>query len=225
MTGKGRGLTAAAAVTAVLSLAAVAGAQQAGSGVPRSVESLQQAADSPLRESMQRYEIDAAHSNIDFVVRHLGVASVRGQFTRFSGHVMLDEADVTRSAVSVTIEAASVDTRNQRRDDHLRSGDFFEAERFPALTFEGRRVEVEGSGHVLVGDLTIRDVTREVRIPFEITGPVPLGENQKRMGAEGALRVNRFDYGLRWNRITEAVQVVGDEVRIELSISAVARAG
>jgi polyisoprenoid-binding protein YceI len=226
MTGKGRGLTAAAAVTAVLSLAAVAGAQQAGSGLPGSAESPQRLAESPQqRESMQRYEIDAAHSNIDFVVRHLGVASVRGQFTRFSGHVMVDEADVTRSTVSVTIEAVSVDTRNQRRDDHLRSGDFFEAERFPALKFEGRRVEVEGSGHVLVGDLTIRDVTREVRIPFEITGPVPMGEGQKRMGAEGALRVNRFDYGLRWNRITEAVQVVGDEVRIELSISAVARAG
>jgi polyisoprenoid-binding protein YceI len=232
MTGKGRGLTAAAAVTAVLSLAAVAGAQQAGSVVQRSAEPPQPLAELPQRtaelaqrESMQRYEIDAAHSNIDFVVRHLGVASVRGQFTRFSGHVMVDEADVTRSTVSVTIEAASVDTRNQRRDDHLRSGDFFEAERFPALKFEGRRVEAEGSGHVLVGDLTIRDVTREVRIPFEMTGPVAMGEDQKRMGAEGALRVNRFDYGLRWNRITEAVQVVADEVRIELSISAVARAG
>jgi polyisoprenoid-binding protein YceI len=176
-------------------------------------------------QTAQRYEIDVAHSNVDFVVRHLGVTNVRGQFTRFSGHILLDESDVTRSTVDVVIDATSVDTRNDRRDDHLRSGDFFEVERFPELRFRGRGVEREGSGHVLVGDLTIRDVTREVRIPFELTGPVVLGEGQRRVGAEGAVRVNRFDYGLRWNRITEAVQVVGDEVRIELSISAVARDG
>jgi polyisoprenoid-binding protein YceI len=179
----------------------------------------------PAAAAAQRYEIDTAHSNVDFVVRHLGVTNVRGQFTRFSGHIMLDEADVTRSTVDVVIDATSIDTRNGRRDDHLRSEDFFEVERFPELHFRGRGVEREGSGHVLVGDLTIRDVTREVRIPFELTGPVTLGEGQRRVGAEGAVRVNRFDYGLRWNRITEAVQVVGDEVRIELSISAVARDG
>jgi polyisoprenoid-binding protein YceI len=173
--------------------------------------------------TQQRYEIDTTHSNVDFVVRHLGVTNVRGQFTRFSGHIVLDEADVTRSTVDVVIDAASVDTRNGRRDDHLRSADFFEVEQFPELRFLGRRVERDGSGHVLVGDLSIRDVTREVRIPFELTGPVPMGEGQRRLGAEGTIRVNRFDYGLRWNRITEAVQVVGDEVRIELSISAVAR--
>jgi polyisoprenoid-binding protein YceI len=176
-------------------------------------------------QTAQRYEIDVAHSNVDFVVRHLGVTNVRGQFTRFSGYIMLDEADVTRSTVDVVIDATSVDTRNDRRDDHLRSGDFFEVERFPELRFRGRGVERDGSDYVLVGDLTIRDVTREVRIPFELTGPVTLGEGQRRVGAEGAVRVNRFDYGLRWNRITEAVQVVGDEVRIELSISAVARDG
>jgi polyisoprenoid-binding protein YceI len=174
---------------------------------------------------LQRYEIDTAHSNVDFVVRHLGVANVRGQFTRFSGHVMLDEADLTRSAVEVVIEVASIDTRNERRDNHLKSGDFFEVEQFPELRFEGRRVERAGDGYVLVGALTIRDVTREVRIPFEVTGPVDMGNGQRRLGAEGGVTVNRFDYGLRWNRITEAVQVVGDDVRIELSISAVSRGG
>jgi polyisoprenoid-binding protein YceI len=236
MTGMGRGLSVSVVAVAVLSVAVAAVGQQAvpaaavAAGGQQAVPAAGQAAELPARSvvaqaSVERYEIDASHSNVDFVVRHLGVASVRGQFTKFSGHVMVDAADVTRSTVSVTIEAGSVDTRNQRRDDHLRSADFFEAERFPTLTFVGRRVEVEGGEHVLVGDLTIRDVTREVRIPFEMTGPVSMGEGQKRMGAEGTLRVNRFDYGLRWNRITEAVQVVGDEVRIELSISAVARAG
>jgi polyisoprenoid-binding protein YceI len=173
----------------------------------------------------ERYEIDTAHSNVDFVVRHLGVTNVRGSFARFTGHVLLDEADITQSGVDVTIDAASIDTRNERRDAHLRSADFFEVESFPTLVFRGRRVERAGDGLVLVGDLTIRDVTREVRIPFQVTGPVSMGEGRKRVGAEGSVRVNRFDYGLRWNRLTEAVQVVADEVRIELSISAVTPRG
>lgn len=172
---------------------------------------------------LERYEIDVAHSNVDFVVRHLGVTNVRGRFARFGGHVELDAGDVKRSRVEVTIDAASVDTQNERRDNHLRSDDFFEVAAYPTLSFVGRRVEREGDGLVLVGDLTIRDVTRAVRIPFELTGPVQVGANQKRVGAEGALVINRFDYGLRWNRITEAVQVVADDVRIELSISAVWR--
>jgi polyisoprenoid-binding protein YceI len=170
--------------------------------------------------TVERYDFDTAHTYIGFNVRHLAVTNVKGKFTRFSGHIMLDEGDVTRSTVNVTIDAGSIDTSNQRRDDHLRSGDFFEVERFPNLTFVGRRVERSGDDLVLVGDLTIRDVTREVRMPFELTGPVTTSNGQKMLGAEGSLRVNRFDYGLRWNRLTEAVQVVGDEVRIELHVEA-----
>jgi polyisoprenoid-binding protein YceI len=170
--------------------------------------------------TVERYDFDAAHTYIGFNVRHLAVTNVKGKFTRFSGHIMLDESDVTRSTVNVTVDVGSIDTGNQRRDDHLRSGDFFEVERFPDLTFVGRRVERSGDDLVLVGDLTIRDVTREVRMPFELTGPVTTSNGQKLLGAEGSLRVNRFDYGLRWNRLTEAVQVVGDEVRIELHVEA-----
>jgi polyisoprenoid-binding protein YceI len=170
--------------------------------------------------SVERYDFDTSHTYIGFNVRHLAVTNVKGKFTRFSGHITLDESDVTRSTVHVTIDAGSIDTSNQRRDDHLRSGDFFEVERFPNLTFVGRRVERSGDDLVLVGDLTIRDVTKEVRMPFELTGPVTTSNGQKLLGAEGSLRVNRFDYGLRWNRLTEAVQVVGDEVRIELHVEA-----
>jgi polyisoprenoid-binding protein YceI len=170
--------------------------------------------------TVERYDFDTAHTYIGFNVRHLAVTNVKGKFTRFSGHIMLDESDVTRSTVNVTIDAGSIDTSNQRRDDHLRSGDFFEAEGFPDLTFVGRRVERSGDDLVLVGDLTIRDVTKEVRMPFELTGPVTTSNGQKMLGAEGSLRVNRFDYGLQWNRLMEAVQVVGDEVRIELHVEA-----
>lgn len=172
-----------------------------------------------------RFDLDPAHTHIGFSVRHMMVTNVRGRFNRFSGSVMLDPEDVTGSRVAVRIEAASIDTDNDRRDEHLRSADFFEVERFPHLVFESRRVERAGDDLVLVGDLTIRDVTREVRIPFELTGPLNVGNGQQRLGAEGTLRLNRFDYGLRWNRITESVQVVGDEVRIELNVSAVTPRG
>ena len=167
-----------------------------------------------------RFDIDPTHSYVGFTVRHLGVSNVKGKFTRFSGHIMLNESDITQSTVNVTIETGSVDTSNERRDNHLRSGDFFEAETYPNLTFISSGIEETADGLVLVGNLTIRDVTKEVRIPFELAGPVTLESGRKRMGAEGMLRVNRFDYGLQWNRLQEAVQVVGDEVRIELNIEA-----
>jgi polyisoprenoid-binding protein YceI len=178
------------------------------------------ATDSIRGAGAQRFDIDRAHTHVGFIVRHLAVANVRGRFTRFSGHIFLDESDITRSTVEVVIDAASIDTDNGRRDEHLRSDDFFDVERFPTLRFVGRRVERSGDALFLVGDLTIRDVTREVRMPFELTGPVNGGNDQRIIGAEGSLRVNRFDYGLRWNRFTEAVQVVGNEVRIELQIEA-----
>jgi polyisoprenoid-binding protein YceI len=167
-----------------------------------------------------RFDIDQSHSYVGFTVRHLGVANVKGKFTRFGGHIMLNEADVTQSSVNVTIEAGSIDTSNERRDNHLRSEDFFEAETWPELTFVSRRIERSADGLVMIGDLTIRDVTKEVSIPFELVGPVTSESGRKRLGAEGTLRINRFDYGLQWNRIQEAIQVVGDEVRIELQIEA-----
>lgn len=167
-----------------------------------------------------RFNIDPAHSYVGFNVRHLGVSNVKGKFTRFDGYIVLNETDVTKSKVSVTIETGSIDTSNDRRDEHLRSADFFEAERYGNLTFVSTRIERSPEGLVLVGDLTIRDVTKEVQIPFELAGPVTTQSGRQRLGAEGTLRVNRFDYGLQWNRIQEAVQVVGDEVRIELNIEA-----
>ena len=170
--------------------------------------------------TLQRYEIDRGHSHVGFVVRHLAVTNVRGSFTRFSGHLMLDENDLTNSSVNVTIEANSIDTSHERRDNDLRSDNFFDVERFPTITFTSTRIERVDDGYVMVGDMTVRDVTKEVRIPFEVTGPIEL-QGRKRVGAEATFRINRFDYGLQWNRLQEAVPVVGDEVRIELSIEAI----
>lgn len=170
-------------------------------------------------DTVQRFDIDRSHSRVGFAVRHMGVATVRGEFREFEGHLLLNTADITQSTAHVVIQTASIDTGNERRDNHLRSDDFFNAERFPTITFEGRRVEQIDDGYALVGDLTIRDVTKEVRIPFELNGPVTLGGRQ-RLGAEGELKVNRKDFNLLWNNMVEGVSVVSDDVRIELAIEA-----
>ena len=212
MKGIGVGVTVVAAwLTLAAGVVGQAGVAGQGSGA---------AAEVAVAVDPERYELDRAHTYVGFVVRHLAVSNVRGKFTGFSGHVMLDEADPTRSSVSVTIDASTIDTSNERRDNHLRSADFFEVERFPNITFVSKSIERTADGLVMVGDLTMRDVTREVRVPFELSGPVDTGNGQRRIGAEATLRVNRFDFGLQWNRIQEAVQVVGDEVRIELAVEA-----
>jgi polyisoprenoid-binding protein YceI len=169
------------------------------------------------------YEIDRSHTNIGFVVRHMVVTNVRGQFNDFSGSIVLNEQDVTKSRVSVVVKTGSIDTSHERRDADLRGEDFFDAERFPELKFTSRRIERTADGLVAVGDLTIRDVTKEVRIPFELTGPINAGQGVRRLGVEGAFRINRQEYGLRWNRMMEAGPVVADEVRIELAVEAISR--
>lgn len=167
-----------------------------------------------------RYALDASHTHIGFSVRHLGVSNVKGKFNKFEGEIILDESDITKSAVRVTIDAASIDTNNDRRDNDLRSENFFEVAKFPTAAFVSKRVEKKGAELQVTGDLTIRDVTREVVIPFTLSGPLKSANGQKRLGAEGSLVINRFDYGLKWNRMTEAVAVVAPEVRIELSVEA-----
>lgn len=170
-------------------------------------------------DDVQRFEIDRTHSRVGFAVRHMGVATVRGEFRDFEGHLLLNTADITKSTVSIVIRTATIDTGNERRDNHLRSDDFFNAEQYPTITFETRRVEQGADGYVLVGDLTIRDVTKEVHIPFELNGPITLGDRQ-RLGAEGSVQVNRKDFKLMWNNMVEGVNVVSDDVRIELAIEA-----
>ena len=175
-------------------------------------------ASAPLE--VERYEFDKSHTNIGFVVKHLAVTNVRGRFNEFDGEILLDQKDIRKSSVRVRIDAKSIDTENERRDNHLRSGDFLEAEKFPNLTFVSKRIEKKGKQLIAHGDLTIRDVTRAVSIPFTVSGPVNVGSGQKKLGVEGSLTINRFDYGLKYNKFTEAVQVVAPEVRIELQVEA-----
>lgn len=167
------------------------------------------------------YTIDPTHSGIDFKVRHMVVTNVSGTFDEFQGQIHYDPENVTGSAVEVTIQAASINTRHDERDEHLRSPDFLAVEQFPTIVFKSKSIRETDDGFVAVGELTIRDVTRTVEIPFEVYGPVTNPWGQEVMGATGNITINRMDYGARWNKAIEAGGVVvGEDVKIELNVEA-----
>jgi polyisoprenoid-binding protein YceI len=167
---------------------------------------------------MTSYNIDTAHSEIAFTARHMMFAKVRGQFNSWTAALSYDPRDLSKTAVQVDIDTASIDTREAQRDGHLRSDDFFNAEKFPKMTFKSKRIEGAGDkGYKLVGDLTIRDVTREVTLDVQQTGggKDPWGNQRLGFSAKGA--INRGDWGLKWNQALEAGGVlVSDKVEIEV---------
>lgn len=173
---------------------------------------------------VEKFAIDADDTYIGFTARHLMVTNVKGKFKSFSGEIDLDEKDITKSSARITIAAASISTDNERRDNHLRSDDFLNAAQYPDISFVGKRVENDNGQLKLIGDLTIRDVTRAVVVPFRMTGPVKGPNGRKQLGIEAELTINRFDYNLKYNRFMEGVRVVAPEVRIELNVAAVSAA-
>ncbi len=166
------------------------------------------------------WSLDPAHSEVGFSVKHMMVTNVRGKFTKFDGTVTLDEKDVTKSKVEVSIDVASIDTGVGDRDQHLRSPDFFNAEKNPKLTFTSTKVQKAGKGLKVTGDLTINGVTKPVTLSVsEVTkeGKDPWG-NVKR-GASASTEISRKDFGLTWNKALETGGVlVGDEVKITLEL-------
>jgi polyisoprenoid-binding protein YceI len=169
------------------------------------------------------YTLDAAHTRIGFSARHAMITKVRGAFSEFEGHAHIDAADPTKSSVSVTIKVASIDTRNEQRDAHLRGNDFIDVEKYPEITFVSTSVEPQGDDHYLVsGDLTIRDVTRPVSIDFEFTGSAVDPFGNVRVGFEGTKTINRKDWGVNWNVALEAGGfLVSENVTLELEVSAI----
>jgi polyisoprenoid-binding protein YceI len=167
---------------------------------------------------MTSYNIDTAHSEIAFVVRHMMFAKVRGQFKSWTAALSYDPRDLSKTSVQVDIDTASIDTREAQRDGHLRSDDFFNAEKFPKMTFKSKRIEGAGEKkYKLVGDLTIRDVTREMSLDVEQTGggKDPWGNQRLGFSAKGA--INRSDWGLKWNQALDAGGVLlSDKVEIEV---------
>jgi polyisoprenoid-binding protein YceI len=150
------------------------------------------------------------------------ISTVKGRFGDVSGTLVGDDTDLGQAAIELTIGAASVDTREAQRDAHLRSADFFETDRFPAIRFRSRRIERDGDGFRVTGGLTIRDVTREVRLAVELGGRVRDPWGGERVGYTATTRINRSDFGLKWNQLLEAGGVaVSDEVKISVDLELV----
>jgi polyisoprenoid-binding protein YceI len=173
----------------------------------------------PALATAETWSIDADHSSIGFTVRHMMVSNVKGTFGTFSGSAEVDEKDVTRSKISVTIDTASINTGVSKRDDHLRSADFFDTAKYPTMTYVSKKVEKSGNDRLKVyGDLTLRGVTKPVVLDVE--GPTKAYKDPQgklRRGASATATINRKDFGLTWNKVIEAGGVlVGEEVNISL---------
>jgi polyisoprenoid-binding protein YceI len=169
------------------------------------------------------YNIDAAHSRFGFVARHAMVTKVRGAFNEFDGSAVIDGVDPTKSSVNVTLQVASVDTRNEQRDGHLRNNDFLDVENYPVITFKSTSISHEGGNDFAVtGDLTIKDVTKSVTIPLEFQGAAKDPFGNDRIGLEGSVVINRKDWGVSWNAALETGGVlVSEKVTLEFEISAI----
>jgi polyisoprenoid-binding protein YceI len=169
------------------------------------------------------YSVDPSHSRIGFVARHAMVTKVRGAFNEFDATAVIDADDLTRSSVRVTIKSDSIDTRNEQRDGHLRSNDFLDIENNPEITFVSTEVVPVGSDVVRVtGDLTIKGTTRPVTVDFTYEGSAVDPFGNLRVGFEGAVTINRKDWGVNWNAALEAGGVlVSEKVTLEFEISAI----
>jgi len=169
------------------------------------------------------WQIDPAHSQIEFSVRHLMITTVRGRFDKFSGTIEFDENDLPNSKIDVQIDTTSINTRDEKRDGHLRSPDFFDATNYPTATFKSKHIALTGknSGRV-VGDLTIRGVTREVTLDVELVGVVKNPWGAQSAGFNAHTKFNRKDWDLNWNVALETGGwLVGDEIGINIEVELV----
>ena len=169
------------------------------------------------------YVLDVAHSRLGFVARHAMVTKVRGAFNDFEGTAHLDGDDPTKSSASVSIEVASVDTRQPQRDDHLRNNDFFDAATYPKITFVSTSVEKRSEENFrMTGDLTIKNVTRPVSVDFEYSGSATDPYGNQRVVSEGSTVINRKDFGVNFNAVLETGGVmVSEKITLEFEISAI----
>lgn len=167
------------------------------------------------------WKIDRAHSDLSFSIRHI-ISRVRGSFEDWKGTIRADPENWKGASVEVEVTTASITTNNEKRDIHLRSGDFFEAEKFPTITFKSTKVEQDGENVTLTGDLTIRGVTKPVVFKGKSTGMVTGPNGKRRAGFEASTTIDRTDFGVSWNRAAEAGGLtLGDEVTINVSVAAV----
>ncbi len=164
------------------------------------------------------YKIDPNHSSANFTVRHMGISTVHGRFSQVTGVITVDEANPANSKVVADIKTASITTDNGMRDKHLKSADFFDVEKYPDMTFESTKIEKRGDQWVAIGNLTIKDVTKPLELPFELERQKIGGKDL--MGVTADTKVNRQDYHVAWNKVAEGVAVVGNDVKIEINLEA-----
>ena len=172
------------------------------------------------------WTLDASHSTVEFVAKHMMITTVKGRFADVTGTIVADEANFTDSSVEVTMQAESLDTRTGERDAHLRSPDFLDVDRYPTITFKSTSIRGTKEKFQVTGDLTIRDVTREVTLQVEsVTPEIKDPDGQLRLGATASTRIARKDFGLTWNAVLESGGfVVGDEVDITIDVELVRKA-
>jgi polyisoprenoid-binding protein YceI len=168
------------------------------------------------------WNVDPSHSQVGFAVKHLVISNVRGEFKTYQGKIALDEADVTHSSVEATVDVNSVDTQVADRDAHLKSADFFDVAKYPAMTFRSTRVAKAGKDRLKVtGDLTLHGVTKPIVLDVTTTPAVKGMSGESRRGFSATGKLSRKEFGLTWNKLVEAGPAVGDEVTLTLDLEAV----
>ena len=169
------------------------------------------------------WTIDPAHTSVNFSAKHMMVTTVRGHLGPISGAIELDEADFTKSEIEVVIDVSNLQTRDEKRDAHLKSGDFFDVENFPSAIFKSTRIEsLGGDKYSVVGDLTVRDVTKEVVLDTQFEGFTSNPWGMKLVAFTATTKLNRKDFGLNWNVALEAGGVlVGENIKLEIDVEAI----
>jgi polyisoprenoid-binding protein YceI len=181
----------------------------------------------PSAAATSDWKIDSAHSSAQFSVRHMAISTVRGAFSKVTGIIVLDDKDITKSTVDVTIDVTTVDTREPGRDKDLRSDHFFDVDHFPTMTFKSKKVEQVAPGKLKVtGDLTIRGITKEVALEVEgPTAPVKDPWGNQRAAVNATTKINRQDFGVKWNATMDnGGLVVGDDVSITIDVEMIKQA-
>lgn len=163
------------------------------------------------------WEIDKSHTEVGFTVKHMVIAKVTGKFTQFDGQVIFDPENLAEAKIKGVVQVASINTENERRDAHLKGADFFDSENHPEIVFESTKIVKNDGGYVTVGKLTIRGVTKEIEIPFQLLGPINDPWGNTRVGIEGGTTINRQEFGVTWNNMMDnGGLVVSDEVELNV---------
>lgn len=175
-----------------------------------------------LAPAQTEYSIDPTHSSIEFSVRHLGINNVKGKFTKFSGTIWYNEADVTQSSASVTIDAASIDTAEPKRDEHLRGADFFDVAKYPEIRFRTTEIRPVGDKLAVKGYLVLHGTTKEIELEVTLLGKISDPWGNERLGFEGRTVINRQDFGINYSKLLDnGALVIGNDVKVELNIEAI----